>query len=399
MKGMTRIFTDNLRAYTEGKRVIANKGGTRSSKTYSIIQLLLLIANSKPCAITVCSESMPHLKRGALKDMREIVEKENLVEGKDFSVNLTDMIYTFPNQSTVEFFSIDNWGKVKGSRRDILFINEANRIPYETYRQLASRTTSTIFIDWNPDSEFWYETNGIQQRDTTQEIHSTYKDNPYLTPEQIAEIESNRIDENWWRVYGLGLTGSHAGIIYPNRHLIEGLPDTRGMLHTYGLDFGFSNDPTALVELWVDERNKAIYADEKIYKTGMLNRDIAVEMSRLGVSHTTEIFADAAEPKSIEELHRIYGFNVKPSYKPALLTQIQFVQGFEMFITKDSLNLIREGRNYKWKSDMDGNNVNEPVDIWNHALDALRYAVYTPLRGRIKGGVRSSTLSHLPDTQ
>lgn len=381
MEGLTRVYKASLAAFVALFRIIANKGGTRSGKTYAVMQLLLVIATTLKRSISVVSESLPHLKRGALKDFREILDKEGLIEGRDYNENKTDNTFTFPNGSVVEFFSVDNWGKVKGSRRDILFINECNRINYETYRQLAVRTTETIFLDWNPDNEFWYEEN-IAHREGTAEIHSTYLDNPYLDKAQIAEIESNRHNEQWWRVYGLGLTGYIEGTIYRPFIQIDELPDARSrMRHCYGLDFGYSNDPTALVDVYIDEAAKKIYVDEIIYESGLLNSDIARRMAEAGISKTTEIFADAAEPKSIDEIGRKgYHYNVKPAYKKDLLSQIQFLQQFEIYVTSRSLNVIKESRQYKWKEDRDGNAVNEPIDAFNHAMDALRYAVFTALR-------------------
>lgn len=399
MKGMTRIYRDSLAAYLRGVRVVANKGGTRSSKTYSVVQLLIVIADFRQRDISIVSESFPHLRRGVMKDFAEILDKEGLVEGVNYEFNKSEYKYEFKNGSVVEFFSVDNWGKVKGSRRDILFINECNRISYETYRQLAVRTTETIFLDWNPDNEFWYEEH-IAQRDTTAEIHSTYLDNPYLDKAQIAEIESNRYNEQWWRVYGLGLTGHIEGTIYRPFIQIDELPDARSrMRHVYGLDFGYSNDPTALVDVYIDEAGRKIYVDEIIYETGLLNSDIAQRMAEAGVSKSTEIFADAAEPKSVDEIGRkVYRYNVKPAYKKDLLSQIQFLQQFEIYVTTRSLNVIKESRQYKWKEDRDGNAVNEPIDAFNHAMDALRYAVFTALRKQPKTLNRAG-VSRLPAYQ
>lgn len=399
MQELTRIYFDSADAYAQSARVVANKGGTRSSKTYSVVQLLLTISLMACKFISIVSESFPHLRRGVMKDFAEILENEGLTEGRDFRFNKSEYKYEFPNGSVVEFFSVENWGKVKGSRRDILFINECNRISYETYRQLAVRTTETIFLDWNPDAEFWYEEN-IMNRENTIEIHSTYKDNPHLGEVQIKEIEANRHNEQWWRVYGLGLTGHIEGTIYRPFIQIDELPEARSrMRHCYGLDFGYSNDPTALLDVYIDEAGKKIYVDEIIYETGLLNSDIAQRMAENNISKSTEIFADAAEPKSVDEIGRkVYRYNVKPAYKKDLLSQIQFLQQFEIYVTTRSLNVIKESRQYKWKEDRDGNAVNEPIDAFNHAMDALRYAVFTALRKQPKTLNRAG-VSRLPAYQ
>jgi phage terminase large subunit len=399
MEGLTRVYKASLAAYLAKHRVIANKGGTRSGKTYAVMQLLLVIATTLKKAISVVSESVPHIKRGSLKDLREILENEGMVEGRDYTENKTDLIFTFPNGSTIEFFSSDNWGKVKGGRRDILFVNECNRIDYETYRQLAVRTTEVRFIDWNPDTEFWYEEH-LAAKPTTKEIHSTYLDNPHLELAQIEEIESHKNDEQWWRVYGLGLTGHIEGTIYRPFIQIDELPEAKSrMQHYYGLDFGYSNDPTALIDIYIDQAAKKIYCDEIIYESGMLNSDIARRMEEAGINKTTEIFADAAEPKSIDELgYKQYRYNVKPAYKKDLLSQIQFLQQYDIYVTSRSLNLIKESRKYRWKEDKEGRSVNEPIDAFNHALDALRYGVFSPLRVNSLGTPRSRKY-RLPEYQ
>lgn len=387
-----KVFKWNKDAFLRRPRLIADKGGTRSSKTYSIVQLLVLLANvGKKRAIDIVSESLPHLKRGAIKDLDDILRDAGLKEGEAYDINRSDHIYTFrATGTTISFFSADNWAKVKGSRRDILFINEANHVDWETYRQLAVRTTEMIIIDWNPDSEFWYEEHGLNTEPTTIEIKSTYKDNPFLTPAQIAEIERNKErDPQWWRVYGEGEVGLPTGLIYTDHHLVDEIPDRvkRNAMHTMGLDFGFSNDPTALVDVFIDTAARMVWCDERLYRVGMTNRDIANHMKAEGISRGIEIFADSAEPKSIAELHQ-YGFNVKPAYKKDLNTQISWLKGYTINITKQSLNGIKELRNYKWKVDKDGKTVNEPTDLFNHFLDALRYSTFTPVMGKpaLSGG-------------
>lgn len=377
----TKIYRENLKAWKGGARLIANKGGTRSGKTYSLVSLLVCVAlqSVKKRVIDVVSESLPHLKRGALNDIEDILSNEGLNEDVDYTLNRSDHIYTFTNTGTqIRFFSADDWGKVKGSRRDVLFINECNRVNWEIYRQLVVRTTEVIFLDWNPDSEFWYEQKGLNTKDNTVEIHSTYLDNPFLTPMQVAEIESNREDENWWRVYGLGLTGMHQGLIYQNWELCDEVPDGAKLVG-HGLDFGFVNDPTAIVDVYLQDGK--LWIDERCYEKGLTNDKIA---DRLRACKGDTV-ADSAEMKSITEIYN-YGIkSIEPSVKgsDSIRQGIQVLHRYKLMVTKRSLNIINELRNYKWKEDkITGEQRNEPIDKWNHALDALRYLVGNKLSER-----------------
>lgn len=374
---VTYVYRQNLSAWLAGCRVIANKGGTRSGKTYSLMSLFVTVAvtSRKQRVIDVVSESLPHLKRGALNDIADILEHEGLTEGIDYEENKSDHTFTFRSGTVMRFFSADNWGKVKGSRRDVLFINECNRVGYEVYRQLAVRTTERIFLDWNPDAEFWYEIKGIQVREGTREIHSTYKDNPFLSDVQIAEIESNKGDENWWKVYGLGQTGRAQGVIYTRWKQVAEIPEN-AVLIGRGLDFGFTNDPTAIVDVY--RHDGKLWLDERCYRKGMTN-DVIAGFLR-GLDGCT--VADSAEQKSIAEVHNYGVRRIEPSLKGAdsVRTGIQILQRYELMVTQRSLNLIYELRNYKWdENKLTGELLNVPVDKFNHALDAVRYVALNKL--------------------
>lgn len=376
----TKVLISNLQAYNDKYRVMANKGGTRSGKTYSLCSLLLTIALYRKRNIDIVSESLPHLKRGAIHDMNEIISAEGLVEGRDYKENKTDKEMTFKNGSVIRFFSADDWGKVKGSKRDILYINECNRIEYEVYRQLAVRTTECIFLDWNPDTEFWYELKGVQTKEGTIEIHSTYKDNPYLSEVQIAEIESNKDDENWWKVYGLGLTGRLEGLIYKRWQQVAEVPEGAKFVGR-GLDFGFTNDPTAIVNVYLHDGK--LWLDEITYQKGLTNDKIAEVLK--GMDGDT--VADSAEMKSIVEIKN-YGIkHIEPAEKGAdsVRAGIQVLQRYDMMVTSRSLNLIYELRNYKWKVDkITGEVYNVPIDKFNHCLDCIRYVALNKLAEKPK---------------
>ena len=372
----------------EGKRLIANKGGTRSGKTYSILKMILNIAKRWERTVDILSESLPHLKRGAIHDFEEIIAADqSLIEGQTYELNRTDRVYTFTNGSEIRFFAADNWGKVKGSRRDILFINEANRIDWEVFRQLDVRTTRCILIDWNPDAEFWYEQQGLNTRDDTTEIVSTYLDNPYLGAQQIAAIEAYRNDARWWKVYGLGETGTFKGLIYTNWVQCKGIPANARLIGR-GLDFGYNADPTAVVAVYMMDGE--LYLDEELYAPGLTNDRIAQALTgKSGV-----IVADSAEPKSIQEIKN-YGIrSIEPSVKgpDSVRNGIQVLQRYKLNVTQQSLNLIRELRNYKWAENrITGELLNEPAknEHFDHALDAVRYLVSSKLQQRRTGTAKA----------
>lgn len=375
-------------AWYKTTRYVSSCGGTRSGKTFSWLQWLICLANkaTEPVIISVVSETYPHLRRGAIRDFTTILG----TSFRDDCWNKSDSTYTFPNGSIIEFFSADSPAKVHGPARDYLLLNEAQNIPYEVARQLFVRTREKIAIDYNPTHTFWLNEK-IESQPNCVTIHSTYLDNvdsttgeSFLSDNQRAEIESNKSDKNWWRVYGLGLAGQLDGLIY-DFELIDSLPEHDEMSNLQeiqGLDFGFTNDPTARVQVLADHKRKIAYIRERCYKTHMQNKHIIEDLKADNITSRTEIFADCAEPKSIADI-RDAGFRVTACDKDApvrsdkLKFQLQWMQGWKLMVTKDSLNLINELRNYTWEKDRDGNSLNYPIDKFNHLLDALRYALWT----------------------
>jgi phage terminase large subunit len=351
------------------KRIKAICGGTAASKTISILLYLIDKAQSRNnCLISVVSESFPHLKRGAMRDFLEIMKGHDYF--KESRWNKTDYIYLFETGSKIEFFSADQPAKVRGPRRDILFINEANNIPYETFDQLEVRTNEEIWLDWNPTSEFWFYTDLKNIRDDIDFIKLTYIDNEALPQSIIQSIESRRNNKNWWKVYGLGELGDVEGRIYTDWQIIDEIPH-EARLERYGLDFGYSGDPTALVAIYY--YNGGYILDEVCYQKGLSNRQIADISNNL---NKALVKADSAEPKSIDEL-RLYGVNALgvEKGKDSVLHGIQYVQSQRISMTKRSVNLIKEYRNYVWKTDKNGKIINEPEDILNDCMDAVRYGL------------------------
>lgn len=349
------------------------QGGTSAGKTFGVLPILIdIAAKNKLTEISVVAESIPHLKRGAMKDFKKIMKETG--RWFDSRWNATDFKYTFANGSEIEFFSADNDAKLRGARRDYLYMNEANNMVFHAYTELASRTKLGVYLDWNPTNEFWFHTE-LQNDDDVDFIIVNYLDNEACPESALNFINKAKEKakkssywDNWYRVYGLGELGMLEGVIFENYEVIDIIPDEAKLIG-YGLDFGYSNDPTALVAVY--DYNGKIICDECIYSTSLLNSDI---ISLMKQDKRLPIWADSAEPKSIEEIRRA-GFNIKPVVKGAdsITFGISVLQEKEMLITKSSVNLIKELRAYSWDSDKTGKKLNKPIDSMNHAMDALRY--------------------------
>lgn len=352
------------------KRIRVVSGGSSSSKTFSIIAILINDCITNPNhSVSVVSESLPHLKRGAIKDFLNIMKTTNRYQDKKW--NRTDYVYTFSNGSYIEFFGVEDANKLRGARRVSLFVNEVNRVSEEAFTQLAMRSSGIIYIDFNPVSRFW-----AHNLDNSQLINLTYKNNEALTQETIDFLESKRklavisdYWKNWVNVYLDGIPGSLEGVIFNNWEEIDTIPEEATLIAT-GLDFGYSNDPTACISAY--KYNDSIILDEVIYQKGLLNSDIDKLLKDNNV--TGEIYGDSAEPKSIAELkkhgHKIYPVTKGPD---SIMYGISIMQEYKLLVTKRSINLKNELTNYIWKKDKDGNSLNIPIDAYNHAIDSVRY--------------------------
>ena len=368
------------------KRIKVVRGGTSASKTFSILPILVDRAIKTPnLEISVVSESIPHLRRGALKDFLKIMM--SLGRYNDSQFNKSTLKYTFGNNSYIEFFSVDQPDKLRGARRNVLYVNECNNVDFDSYYQLAIRTSGEIWLDYNPSSTFWVDRE-IIGADDVDFITLTYLDNEALPETIIKEIESAKEKAktssywaNWWQVYGLGQTGSLEGVCIPDWQEIEQLPEEARLL-CYGMDWGYSNDPTSLIAMY--KYNDGYVFDELVYKKGLLNSDISNTFKSLNVNDI--VYADSAEPKSIAELNS-YGHNVLPVSKgrDSIVYGINLINQNKVYVTKRSKNLINELRNYIWMTDKTGMKLNKPIDAYNHAIDAMRYAITSQLENPNKG--------------
>jgi len=353
-------------------KIQVHQGGTRSGKTYSILTALIeLCHKNSGLVITICRKTFPALRATAMRDFFEILNREDIYN-PDLH-NKSDATYQLWG-NMVEFISIDQPQKVRGRKRDVLFINEANEINLEDWRQLLLRTTGRVLIDYNPSDEFHWIYDEVIPREDAAFFQTTYKDNPFLPESVVMEIERfKEADENFWRVYGLGERGASQATVFTHWKEIDQIPNEYKLLNL-GLDFGYTADPTAIVRVYTDGHGFAV--DELCYATRLTNSDISKVLRDSGVSRSDVIICDSAEPKSIDEIHA-HGFNTHGARKgkDSVKNGIQFLHSRPLLVTARSVNVIKELRNYKWKEDKNGKQLNEPVDSFNHAIDAMRYAI------------------------
>jgi len=357
------------------KRIIVEQGGTRSGKTYNILLWLIFYYTERNTAktITICRKSFPSLRASVMRDFFDILRNHDLYREEHH--NKSSHEYHL-NGNLVEFISLDQPQKIRGRKRNLLYINEANELFYEDWQQLIFRTDGRIILDYNPSESFHWIYDRVIPREDCDFYQTTYRDNPFLDEQIKNEIERlKETDEDYWRIYGLGERGMSRATIF--QFGTSEIPQEAKLI-SYGLDFGYTNDPSALVAVYTHGDN--LYLDELLYRTGMTNRDLHNHLQSLGLDRRDEIFADSAEPKSIEELHR-FGWNIKPTAKgqDSINAGIDILKRHKIFATSRSNNLIKELQNYKWTEDKNGNLLNKPIDVMNHALDASRYAVYNKL--------------------
>lgn len=366
---VSRIFTENIDAYEKGYRVILNQGGTSSTKTYSLLQIAYIIAKDlkERRLISIMSPTLPHARRGALRDFMNILEDEGAYdEGRHNKTNLTFQI----GNSEVEFFSADQPGKVRGPRRDILIVNELNLIKKETFEQALIRTRECCFADYNPVSQFYAHTDYLPRPDCLL-IKSTFRDNPFLSDSIIDEILSRRNNTNWWRVYGEGEVGQVEGLVYPRYTITGEIPPTATLVG-YGMDFGYTNSPTSVIAVY--KHKGALLLHELVYRRGLLTSETIEAMKKAGVKTNKPIIADSEDPRLIKEINNA-GFICRGIKKPKVFARIEKALNYELQVTAESENLLHEFANYMWM-EKDGEYLQEPVKAFDHGMDAWGYAVW-----------------------
>lgn len=386
-KVIGELFRANIE---DGYRTFVNQGGTSSGKTFTIMQVLFYYAMTQPnVVITVCGQDLPNLKVGALRDAKTIISGSEWMMNF-FQVNESGHYIAGENGSIIEFNSYGDAQDAKNGKRDYLFVNEANGVSYEIYWQLAIRTRKKVYIDYNPSAKFWVH-NEVIGTQGTRLIISDHRGNVFLTDEEHERIESIS-DKELWKVYARGLTGKLSGLIFPNFNIVDEMPNrVECKIHGYGLDFGFTNDPTALIECAI--AHGELWTNQIIYSTGMTNPMIASEAKNNNITKRDKIVADSAEPKSIAEIKN-EGLWIIATTKgtDSISIGIDILHRYKWNVTRHSIGLINELNSYKYKVDKDGKQTNSPVDKWNHAIDAVRYWGQMNLHIRHQGTARAHIL-------
>lgn len=365
------------------------QGSSRSAKTYSVVQFLCMLCYNIPgMTVSVIRAGMPSIKRTVYRDFKDVMLSFGWWNEK--SMNKSEFVYTFPNGSWIEFFSTDNEQKVRGSKRRILFVNEANELSFIEWQQLQMRTTEFSILDYNPSFSEEHWINQVNEEKSTYWFISTYKDNPFLEQKVIDEIESLKWkNPSLWRIYGLGQRAIVEGLVFENVVVDDCIPVEAHRHHWIGLDFGYTNDPTAIVDvfLWGND----LYVDERCYRTKMTTDDIIRELK--AIKGDLEIISESADPRLVDEIYNA-GLNIKPvtKFQGSINAGIMKMQQFKIHVTRRSVNIRKEFNNYTWQQDKEGKWRNVPIDMWNHGLDGIRYVVLDKVLGAHGSGMSASEI-------
>lgn len=384
----TRVYSEVSDAVKRGCRTISAQGSSRSSKTYNIVLFLCLYllehANTR---LSVVRKTLPAIRGSVLYDFKDILVRLGIWADANF--NKSEMIYTFPNGSFVEFFSTDQEQKLRGRKRDILFVNEANELSFVEWQQLAMRTAQFKILDYNPSFSEDHWITKLNEESGVYHFITTYRDNPFLEQTIVDEIESlQRKSPTLWQIYGLGKRAAVEGIVFPRIEQVAEFPDWCKS-EFVGIDFGYTNDPTAIVKVGYAvnaDDEECLFIDEICYRTRMTTGDIC---DALRPYRNMTIDAESADPRLIDEIHKS-GARIYPVKKGtgSIEAGIARMQTFRIFVTARSLNVLKEFRNYTYAQDKDGRWLNIPIDAYNHAIDAVRYVVMSELMSVPRGKFR-----------
>lgn len=376
----TRIYAEISKAVAAGYTTISEQGSSRSSKTYNtLIWLIVYLLQHPKTRAAIVRKSMPTIKGSVYHDFEEIM-KDKMGLWADTCMNKTEMVYRFPNGSELEFFGCDNEQKMRGRKRDVLYCNEANELAFIEWQQLKMRTTRFAIVDYNPSysDDHWLCTLNADPR--TYHFITTYKDNPFLEQAVIDEIESLK-DKNpaLWQIYGLGLQAVVEGLIFKNVDVVDNIPRGAMEWHRKGVDYGFTNDSTAIVDVYIHGRD--MYIDEVCYRTQMLTGDIIRELKD-PTDPNVKIIAESADPRMNTEIRRA-GLNLHEvrKYKGSIEAGITKMLEYNIHVTRRSVNVLKEFHNYTYQQTRDGRWLNTPIDAFNHAIDACRYVILEEVLG------------------
>lgn len=376
----TKVFSEIEKSVANGFHTVSEQGSSRSSKTYNtLIWIICRCLKFPNTTVSICRSTLPALRGSVLRDFIDILRNINMFDDKNY--NKSSLMYTFDNGSWVEFFSCDSEQKLRGRKREILFVNEANELKFIEWQQLKLRTTWLSIIDYNPSFSEEHWIGELNKEHTTYHFITTYKDNPFLEDVVINEIESLKTrNYSLWQIYGLGQQAVVEGLVFRNVEVVDEFPQTNYKRRQFvGMDFGYTNDPTAIVLVAIEEETKSMYVDEICYKTEMLTSEI---ISTLKPYKMEKIISESADPRLVQEIYRA-GINIHPvvKFQGSIEAGLSKMQEYKIIVTRRSMDIIKEFRNYTYQQDKEGKWLNKPIDIWNHAIDAIRYVVMNEVLG------------------
>jgi len=367
------VFAHLIKAEEQGKKIVCLQGGSRSGKSFNtLIWWVQKLLKEPKKTLSIFRKTLPSLKNSILKDLVTVLDLYEIYDPTKW--HKQEGWYELPNGSIINWGSADEPQKLRGSKRDYLFCNEANELDLEDWRQLIMRTEGMVTLDFNP-SEISCWVYDLEQREDCYYFKTTWRDNPFLPQSLIDEIERlKETDEQYYRIYSLGEKGIPTTLVFNRWNLTDQIPPDAKLLGR-GMDFGF-NSPTTLIEVY--KKDEELYLKELLYVRNLTMGDIVYKMNELKIEKTDKIWCDSALPQNIEELKR-NRFNAQGVSKQSILAGVDKIKRHKVFITNDSPNILKEFGSYKWKTDRDGNILDSMIDDMNHTIDAIRYVLDSTL--------------------